>query len=295
MATTIQQAFGEFLSNLEITDRQEALVSQRRRSTVAALARELTLHPEESKLIGSYDRHTLIRYLSEGDVDVMVILHHGENDQWHNAAGTTGVLDRFKAILDRAFPNTEKRRDRNCISMKFSEFRLDVVPAFKYNEGYYVIPDSVRRAWIPTDPPGFAERITQANKQMDGTFVPLMKMVKAWNRAVGWPIRSFHVECMMHAHFQTYTQRYTYPSMLCAFLGALPRYLAGPRFDPVTGDRVDAYLDNSARETDRQIAIKKAEAATDAAEEAHSDQDKYPVVAIGEWKRLMGEFFPAYG
>ena len=295
MATTIQQAFGEFLSNLEITDRQEALVSQRRRGTVAALARELTLHPEESKLIGSYDRHTLIRYLYEGDVDVMVILHYGENKLWDNPAGTTGVLDRFKAILDSALPNTDKRRDRNCISIKFSEFKLDVVPAFKRDGGYYVIPDSVRRAWIPTNPPGFAERITQVNRQMDGTLVPLIKMVKAWNRAVGWPIRSFHLECMMHAHFQTCAQRTPYPSMLCVFLGGLPRYLAGSCFDPVTGDRVDTYLDNSARESDRQIAIQKASSAALAAKEALGDQDKYPSVAIDEWKRLMGEFFPAYG
>jgi hypothetical protein len=77
--------------------------------------------------------------------------------------------------------------------MQFSEFRLDVVPAFKYDGDYYSIPDSVRQVWVDTDPFTFAERITTVNTNMGGTFVPLIKMVKAWNRNVGWPIRSFHL------------------------------------------------------------------------------------------------------
>ncbi len=130
---------------------------------------------------------------------------------------------------------------------------------------------------------------------MGGSFVPLIKMVKGWNRAKGWPIRSFHLECIMHAHYQSYTQGYTYPSMLKIFFQALPTYLSYAIFDPVRGDRVDTYLDNSATKTKRQIAIERAEAAAAAAAEAYEDQDKYVAVAINEWKALLGEFFPAYG
>ena len=79
MATTIDQAFREFSPNLKITNRQVSLLSERRKNVVAALRRKLSLHPESSKLIGSYDRRTMTRYLSEGDVDVMVVLHYGEN------------------------------------------------------------------------------------------------------------------------------------------------------------------------------------------------------------------------
>jgi hypothetical protein len=52
MATTVRQAFQQFSSNLEITDRQTTLVSNRRQNVVSALKKSLILHPEESKVIG---------------------------------------------------------------------------------------------------------------------------------------------------------------------------------------------------------------------------------------------------
>jgi tRNA nucleotidyltransferase (CCA-adding enzyme) len=161
MATTVDQAFREFRANLEITNRQTALVSERRANVVSAIARELSLHSDRSKVIGSWDRHTLTRYLTEGDVDVMVILHYDKNKQWNTSDGTVKCLDRFKTILDAAYPQTTKRRDRNCITMQFSEFRLDVVPAFRNDGGYYTIPDSVRKLWVSTDPFTFAQKITE--------------------------------------------------------------------------------------------------------------------------------------
>jgi hypothetical protein len=298
MATTITQSFKEYASNLEITDRQGTLVSERRKSVVVALDKELSLYDDTSpsKVIGSYDRNTMIRKLSEGDVDVMVILHYGDNKQWDNAEGTIKALDKFKSTLDAAFPKTPKCRDRHCINMTFSEFRLDVVPAFQYNTGYYTIPDSVRQLWVPTDPFKFAEKITGVNKSMGNTFVSLIKMVKGWDRQIEWVIRSFHLECMMYNHFQYYGSGYEYPFMLKEFFSALPNYLRSATYDPVMGDRVDTYLDNGAKK--REIAIEKANDAATKSREAYDDQTKYascPSIAINEWKALLGTFFPAYG
>ena len=135
MAKTVTQAFADFKANLDITDWQAGLVSTRRQNVVSALGKELWLHSEGAKVIGSWDRHTLTRYLKEGDVDVMVALDHSRHSDWHTGEGSVKALDRFKGILDAAFPQTEKRRDRNCITMRFSEFRLEVVPAFKYDAG----------------------------------------------------------------------------------------------------------------------------------------------------------------
>ena len=87
--------------------------------------------------------------------------------------------------------------------MQFSEFRLDVVPAFKYTDGYDSVPDSVRRRWLRTESLGFATRITEVNAAMGSLFVPLVKMIKGWNREEGWPIRSFHLECLMYERYRT--------------------------------------------------------------------------------------------
>ena len=295
MATTIKESFRQYARNLNITDRQSAIVSTCKNNMVAKIEAELFLHGEKARVIGSWDRDTLTRYLSEGDVDVMVVLHFEKNQGWDTADGTIRSLARFKAILDKAYPSTPCQVDRNCVTMKLSQFRLDVVPSFRHVDGSYRIPDTHQRRWVKTNPIAFAAAITSVNKTLGGTFVPLIKMVKGWNRHVGWPIRSFHLECMLYNHYRTYTQAFTYSSTLNAFFSKLPTYLRNASFDPITGERVDGYLDNAALVSDRSKAISKAMKAADLALEAYGDEERYPYVAIGEWKALLGEFFPAHG
>ncbi len=237
----------------------------------------------------------MTRYLFEGDVDLMIILHFQDNQEYADSEGAEKMLNKFKRILDDNYPDTEKRRDRNCITMQFSEFRLDVVPAFKFDTGDYIIPDSVEEKWLSTNPIEFAKKITEVNKKMDSDFVPLIKMIKAWNRQVGWPIGSFHLECIMYNRYCTYQQSYTFDSMIRYFFESLPLYLSTTCYDPVTGERVDKYLDTGGSTTLREIAIKKAKKAAEKSQEAFEYQIKYPSIAIGEWKALLGDFFPVYG
>lgn len=259
MALTIKESFRQFSRNLNITDRQGVLVSSRRKNVVDNLKAKLTLHSSQpSKLIGSYDRDTLTKYLSEGDVDVMVVLHYKENEHWDNKEGVEKSLNRFKRILEDAYPNTACSIDRNCVTMKFSEFKLDVVPAFRYTTGDYKIPDTYRKQWLNADPVAFADEITRINKNMDGDFIPLIKMVKGWDRNFSKKLRGFHIECMMLKHYKNYQQSYTYDSMLKNFFSKLPGYLNSASYDPITGDRVDLYLDNSSLGYKRETLVNRA-------------------------------------
>ena len=98
----------------------------------------------------------------------------------------------------------------------------------------------------------------------------------------------------MYHRYKTYTQGYTYSSMVKGFFENLATYLSNPCYDPVINDPVDTYLNNQATKTKRTIAIEKAKKAAAAAKEAYEDQEKYPSTALSEWKALMGEFFPPY-
>jgi tRNA nucleotidyltransferase (CCA-adding enzyme) len=160
------------------TDCQESVVSNWRKNVVTKLGEKVSFHFDQpSTLIGSYDRDTITKYLSEGDVDVMVVLHYGDNKNWENEEGATKAVHRFKEILQDAYPETECSVDKNCVTMKLTEFRLDVVPAFRFKEGHYSIPDTYRGEWLKTDPVGFADAVTRINKSMNGDFVPLIKMI----------------------------------------------------------------------------------------------------------------------
>src|SRR5258706_4531228 len=142
MATTIPEPFRKYAANLEITDRQESIVANCRSNIVNTLKKQLTLHPDESRVIGSWDRNTLTRYLSEGDVDLMVILHYSQNKGWDTPAGTSAALARMKSILQATYSSTPMVIDDNCVTMQLDEFKVDIVPAFYNNAGYYTIPDT---------------------------------------------------------------------------------------------------------------------------------------------------------
>lgn len=295
MATTTISAFQQYATSLNLTDRQETIVANCKNNMVDKIGAALKLHEQKALVIGSWARSTITRYLSEADVDVMVILHYGENKQWDDADGTVRALTKFKAILDAAYPKTPCSVDRNCVTMKLSQFRLDVVPAFRWDTGDYRIPDTYSRRWLKTDPIAFAANITAINKNMSGTFVPLIKMIKGWNRNAGWPIRSFHLECMLCRSFAGFTTAYSYDVLTLVFLEALPSLLNAASYDPITGERVDGYLDNNALVTMRATAITRATAAAKKVRQAFDYQSLYPSSSIPQWKDVFGEFFPAYG
>ena len=127
---------------------------------------------------------------------------------------------------------------------------IDAVPAFECGGGEYEIPDKVTGKWIKTNPEKHKEQATAKNEELDGRWVPLVKMAKGWNRANGKPIKpSFLIEVMaeelVEAPFSTY------PNEDTQFLrrngsksrhehGQIPAGLGPPVSDQMTPELVTA-------------------------------------------------------
>ena len=293
MATTVKQAFRDFSSRVNITDTQNSLVSSRWNNVLDAIDRKLYLHnTKPSMLIGSYKRQTMLKPLSNNDVDLMLVLHYSKNKNWDNSDGTIYALNKFKEILDESFPQVSKRRDRNCITMSYSEFKLDVVPAFSIKGGYYKIPDSIRKEWISTDPDTFSSEISGINTNMGGSFVPMIKMMKAWSKNNGDLLEGFHIECMLHKRYEGYIEGYTYSSMFNLLFSYWSTYLSAASYDPVKGDRVDTYISYDDRIDLVKMAYLSKEYSDEAVKaEANEDHE----TAIYYWRLIFGDYFPAYG
>lgn len=60
--------------------------------------------------------------------------------------------------------------------------------------GGYLIPGSIQKRWIETDPKRHVEIWTEANKKHGYKLVPIIKMVKAWNKLHSELLRSFSLE-----------------------------------------------------------------------------------------------------
>lgn len=192
VAMSIQAAFDQMRRNLELTGLQQSTVATRQRNVRLAVAKELSVVGDF--LTGSYVRKTLIGPLAKADVDILVVL-----DQQYRSRGARNVLDMVRRALLKTYETPDISRNGQAITINFSDFSVDVVPAFQqhwYFGGRYEICDSGSDKWIETNPKKHAEISSAANSAHSGKLVPCIKQIKAWNRAANRPLRSFHVEVL---------------------------------------------------------------------------------------------------
>lgn len=187
-------AFDLFASRLEITDLQQSTVSARQRAVRAAVERRLRVL--DTFLTGSYRRHTMIGPLAAADVDLFCVLDAGH----HRPAGQAALLDAVRKALRETYSKTPRiSSNGQAVTIRFTDFVVEVVPAFYRQGGGFLIPSSAERRWIETDPKVHEAFIADANAVQGGRLVPLIKMIKAWNRNSGSRLHSFYLELMVES------------------------------------------------------------------------------------------------
>lgn len=293
MATTIQQGFQKLKANLEITGLQSTTASTRQQHVREVVDAELTVL--DSFLTGSYSRSTMISPLREADVDVFVVL---DTKYFHNYngqnGGQAGLLDMVKRALLRTYTKTPKiSRSGQAVTITFTDFQVDVVPGFYRQGGGFLIPNSVTQSWLSTDPKKHVEIMTAANKAHDGNLVPLVKMIKGWNRVHGGHFRSFHLEVLAMAALDKVTIT-DFPSGVRYFFDEARTLVKLKNSDPAGyGDDVGSYIDSQAKIDEAVARFERAYERALKAEEL--DRNGKAVDATEKWQITFGDYFPAYG
>jgi len=157
----------------------------------------------DSYLIGSYARHTALHPLD--DVDIVFVI---DPSAWQSLVGKwLGVLpapDKLlqsfaRAIRDRYEGSTVRVQTRS-VGLKMHHLNIDAVPAVTHpmNPDWIRIPCRRAEGWIATGPKVHSAEATAINKRLGGRFVPLVRLLKAWNE--GQPsttsLKGFAVETL---------------------------------------------------------------------------------------------------
>lgn len=288
MAPTVKQSFLEFKANLEITNLQQQTVSTRQGNVRDAVATDLTVL--DSFLTGSYRRSTMVAPLKEADIDIFILLH----SSYFKQDGQAALLDKVKAALKNQYPKTPKiSRNGQAVTIRFSDFVVDVVPAFRRQGGGYLIADSINRRWISTDPKKHIDIWSTANSTHNGHLVPLIKMIKAWNRQHSFLLRSFHLEAMILAILTNVTINDF--SSGARFVFDKARHVArGATYDPAGyGGNLADYLSTLQKIED---VVSRLESAYKRAVDAESlDEQGKTSSAVEKWRLIFGDYFPIYG
>lgn len=290
----IDEAFDTFRKRLELseTERQDTIKrhSQVRDSIKAGF------DVDRPFLTGSYARHTKTKPLK--DVDGFFEL--GKKERWRRDKPPADILAAFHAQLVKDFGEGCVETGRRCVTVSFDKknptvddsgkvLSIDCVPAFSHVDGYE-IPDRDRGDWILSNPEIHADEATAKNKACNGGWVPLVKMLKSWNRHAGKPVKPmFLIEVM--AQTLVDPPFLAYPSEVRRFFAAAADGVLRDWPDPASlGPPVSDQMTPSMREA-ASASLRAAEQQAAYATRL-ADQGRYGE-AIGVWRSLMGNYFPA--
>lgn len=285
------EAFETFRQRLELSDTERK--SAIRRHTEVRECIRGTFAVDRDFLTGSYDRHTKTKPLK--DVDIFFAL--SEKEKAWRGKPPHEVLDAFAKCLSDKYGKDAVDPGRRCATVEFEKnttdeegkvLSVDAVPAFDLSD-CYEIPDRQLGKWIKTDPEVHAEESTAKNKAFSGKWVPLVKMLKRWNRSAGKPIKpSFLIEVMAQDLVDPpFTD---YPSEVRRFFAAAQTGITQAWPDPAgygppVSDQMTPELIQKAVEVLRNAERQAALAVRLAAQGKQGE-------ALSVWREIMGRYFP---
>jgi len=287
MATTITSSFQKLKENLEITGLQKSTVSTRQENVRDVVAGEMDVL--DSFLTGSYSRSTMISPLSEADIDIFIVL----DPKYYESDGQANLLDKVKRALLKTYTKTPKiSRNGQAVTITFTDFVVDVVPAFNRKGGGYLIPNSVQKAWIATNPKTHVDVMIQENKNHNGDLVPIVKMIKGWNKNINNDFVSFYLELLAIKIFKNITIS-DFSSGMRFFFDKGREGIKYKVHDPVDyGGQINGLRNCKTVED----AVNRFETAYNRAIKAEQYAKNGNIEsAVDEWEKIFGDYFPAYG
>jgi hypothetical protein len=257
---TGQTSLDDYADETGPTNRQGKTINERRERLEQILEEEMEV--VESHQFGSFTRGTMVGPLSEdSDTDVMFVLSREKHGKWERGEnGSSNCLRAVKRALEKRYPNSKVKIDRNVVSVQFSDFTVDVAPAFKDGTGGYKIPDtySEGRSWVRTNPRGYKQRFEAVDNARGGKLQKVARVAKKLRENRNVPVSSYHMEVMAYDHVHNHPNKDASTEELVeGFVEELPRRISRGTRDPVNGDRLDSNMDRS----NRKEAIRKAKAA----------------------------------
>lgn len=292
---TTAQAFDKFRQKLELSDTEQKDASRRHTEVRECIRGGFNVKTDF--LSGSYRRHTKTKPLK--DVDVLFVL--GDDEKSRRDKPPIETLQAFEKCLKKKYSESgQVQINRRSVTVEFEKnyypedhdgkvLSIDVVPAFECGKDIYEIPDKDSGKWIKTSPAKHKDQATDKNEELDGNWVPLVKMAKGWNRANGKLVKpSFLVEVMAEGLAEAPFS--TYPDEIRNLFAAMesnidkvwpdPAALGPPVSDQMTTERIKEAR-KALQEAQRKAALA-----------ARAEQTGRQGDALRIWREVLGEYFP---
>lgn len=288
MTLTTAQAFDKFLEDISATDNQKTSFIPNRKASVdedmsKAFSSTSDMPYWKGILMGSASKGTIIRPLD--DIDVLAVFSN-ENDAWSKYANDSkSFIYRVRDAYDGF--KTQQVGTRGQAVRVFYKVggHVDVAPAFHQGNDIYHLPNGTG-GWLLTAPTVANAWYSEKNKALGYHLGPVVRLLKAWNRAHSKHFRSFHLETVTATTFGSLGSNYR--DALQKFFEWAPSHLSVSDPGGCGGD-LTTYLTWNSRQQLLLALNAAAERAKKANEsESRGDHDE----AKRLWRLVLGADFP---
>lgn len=202
----ISDAFEKFADSLQIDNKED--IDTKFNSITKRLNTSYwdnTSEIENGYKVGSLGRNTAIKGVS--DMDMLFVLPDDLYTKYNNYKGNgqSALLQSVKAEIKKRYPKTIVRGDGQVVVVTFTNYEVEVCPAFEENDGSYTYPDSNNGGkWKRTDP---MPEIGESEYMIDHTnehFKYICQMVRAWKNHVGFKMGGLLVDTLIHKFLKKY-------------------------------------------------------------------------------------------
>lgn len=295
---TIDQSFQKFLTNLNPTDIQKKRIQRTRETIDAALLNDdrisLNTNEQTSFLTGSYSRKTIIRPID--DIDLYVRVNYSKHAQDKSPMSILRLM--ASSIRKRHTQNTKVNVDAPCVVVKFSNYKFEIVPAVgvSNNPDLYMIPAPGSKQWIYCYPNMPGKWLSNCNHKNNSFFIPLIKMLKQWNRQHNVGLKSFHIELLTEQVFTSITDIDSYPQAIFDWMYCVQNWI-WKNSSPFVHEpgKNDIYIDEYLYEKASRLRVvrKRLDLGLKNAERAWNLYSKGNYsVSKRIWHRIFGPKFP---
>lgn len=144
---------------------------------------------------GSYKRDTILprKYDEHSDVDLMIVFNHAS---LLVAPGTyRNYLINF---ADKKYSRSDVKKSSPTVVLELDHIKYDLVPTYEqavpWSIGKTIYIPQNDSSWMKTDPHGFDQELIKANTQNNSNIKKVIRLLKAWNAKVGYPMYSYQLE-----------------------------------------------------------------------------------------------------
>lgn len=291
LLVTVSERFTTFLNNIALTDAQRSDGSTKRESVCSALNWKYyssTSGTSNSFYVGSWAKVTRIR--PPRDVDVLFNLPYSVYNRYQSKIGNkqSQLLQEIKSVLLADFPKTDIRGDGPVVIVPFQSYAVELLPAFKLDNGKYCIPITSNGGSYKTfDPDAENKHVQDSNTKSNSNTRDLIRMMKCWQGYCAAPIKSFHIELITVKFLDEWVNvgktKVYYDWMTRDFLAYLLRQAHGILYVPGTRESLslgDAWKSKAQSAYDRAVKACQYEA------------DTMPYLAGQEWQKIFGTDIP---